>query len=102
MSIANSVLAEYLFSGLTSKTSHKTMLSAIRKCIDADNGSLVYFPEISILYTFEDGSVAVVNGAGASSYDSVDEAIPALCREEDACTLQPPPTIPYHPARFRP
>lgn len=83
MSIANSVLAEYLFSGPTPESSHKTMLSAIRKCIDADNGRLVYFPEISIIYTFEDGSVAVVNGAGSSSYDSIDEAIPALCREEE-------------------
>ncbi len=82
MSIANDIVAEYFFSGPTPEHSHKTMLSAIRKCIDADNGSLVYFPEISILYTFEDGSVVVVNGAGVSPCDSIDEAIPALRQEE--------------------
>ena len=100
MSIANNVVAEFLFGGPAPNSSHKTLLSAIRQCLDADNGKLIYFPEISIVYTFDDGSVAVVGGGTCSSYDSIDEGHPcANQRGEYMSTTYPIPSYTVQPLR---
>ena len=83
MSIANNIIAEFFFGGPTPTTNHKTLLSAINQCLKTDDGKIIYFPEIFTVYTFKDGSVIVAGGGGCSDYDSIDEAIPALAREEN-------------------
>lgn len=78
--IANTVYAEYVFGGPTPDTSHNTILSALRKITEQDDGKPIYFPEISIVYRFEDGSAIVVDGQGISDHDTIDEAADAIAR----------------------
>ncbi|MYC16252.1 MAG: hypothetical protein F4Y39_21205 [Gemmatimonadetes bacterium] len=82
MSIATSVYAEYVFGGPTPDTDHSTILSALRAITEQDDDKPIYFPEISILYRFDDGSAIVVDGKGISDHDTIDEAAEAIARRE--------------------
>lgn len=84
MSIAATVYAEYVFGGPTLETDHSTVLSALRSITEKDDGKLaVYFPEISIIYRFDDGSAIVVDGHGISDHDTIDEAAEAIARRKN-------------------
>ena len=82
MSIANSVVSEFLFGGNAPAQCHQSVVSAISSLIDAENGALSYFPTITVLYTFTDGSIVSVSERGVIDHDTPDDALSALGGKE--------------------
>lgn len=75
MSIANSVVAEFYFGGPRADMSHKSVVSAISKLIDTENGSVSIFPAITVLYKFDDGSIVSVDERGVIDYNTIDDML---------------------------